>query len=131
MQSPTAQRLLAEADAKVEQQRFALQEATTELGMRETQQLDAEVMAQALGSFDEAFDQLTTDEKREFLRLMIKQVVVYRDRVVVSLAEGRQATGALVTATTAKAGNPGRKDRGFVADGEWLPLPDSNRGPTD
>ena len=121
-QSPTSHRRLSEADAKVAQTRFALQELEAELGMRQSQQLDAEVMAQALGSFNEAFDGLTTEEKRDFLRLMIKQVVVYTDRVVVDLAEGRQATGSLVAATAAKTGNPGREDRGFVAVGEWLPL---------
>jgi hypothetical protein len=52
---------------------LALAEAEGELAVREGEQLDAEVMAQALGSFDEAFDHLTSDERREFLRLMIKQ----------------------------------------------------------
>ena len=118
---------------------LALAGAEGELAVREGEQLDAEVMAQALGSFDEAFDHLTSDERREFLRLMIKQVVVYKDRIVVDLYEGRQATGYLVAVTTgaqtdeeaAKARNPGRVDQGFVTESRWLPLPDSNRGPTD
>ena len=122
---PTAKRRLAEAEGV--------------LAVREGEQLDAEVMAQALGSFDEAFDHLTSDERREFLRLMIKQVTVYKDRIVVDLYEGRQATGYLVAVTTgaqsdaeaAKTGNPGRVDQGFVAESKWLPLPDLNRGPTD
>ncbi len=127
---PTAKRRLAEAEEKVGQVRLALAEAEGELAVREGEQLDAEVMAQAVGSFDEAFDHLTSDERREFLRLMIKQVVVYKDRIVVDLYQGRQATGYLVAGTTsvqsdageAKAGNSGNVDRGFVADGRWLPL---------
>jgi predicted RNA-binding protein YlqC (UPF0109 family) len=128
--SPTAKRRLAEAEEKVRQVRLALAEAEGELAVREGEQLDAEVMAQALGSFDEAFDHLTSDERREFLRLMIKQVVVYKDRIVVDLYEGRQATGYLVAVTTgaqtdeeaAKTRNPGRVDQGFVAESKWLPL---------
>jgi hypothetical protein len=128
--SPTAKRRLAEAEEKVGQVRLALAEAEGELAVREGEQLDAEVMAQALGSFDEAFDHLTSDERREFLRLMIKQVVVYKDRIVVDLYEGRQATGYLVAVTTgaqtdeeaAKARNPGRVDQGFVTESRWLPL---------
>ena len=128
--SPTAKRRLAEAEEKVRQVRLALAEAEGELAVREGEQLDAEVMAQALGSFDEAFDHLTSDERREFLRLMIKQVTVYKDRIVVDLYEGRQATGYLVAVTTgaqsdaeaAKTGNPGRVDQGFVAESKWLPV---------
>ena len=110
---PTAKRRLAEAEGV--------------LAVREGEQLDAEVMAQALGSFDEAFDHLTADERREFLRLMIKQIVVYKDRIVVDLYEGRQATGFLVAVTaitqaaTAKKANPGLEDQGFVTEGRWLP----------
>ena len=136
---PTAKRRLAAAGTKVNQIGFAIAEAEGELSMRDGEQLDAEVMAQALGSFDEAFDHLTSDERREFLRLMIKQVVVYEDRIVVDLYEGRQATGYLVAVTTgaqsdaeaAKTGNPGRVDQGFVTESRWLPLPDLNRGPSD
>ena len=134
---PTAKRRLAETEEKVKQVRFALAEAEGVLAVREGEQLDAEVMAQALGSFDEAFDHLTSDERREFLRLMIKQIVVYKDRIVVDLYEGRQATGFLVAVTaitqaaTAKKANPGLEDQGFVTEGRWLPLPDLNRGPSD
>ena len=116
---PTAKRRLAEAEG--------------ELAVREGEQLDAEVMAQALGSFDEAFDHLTSDERREFLRLMIKQIVVYKDRIVVDLYEGRQATGFLVAVTaitqaaTAKKANPGLEDQGFVTEGRWLPVLDQVR----
>jgi hypothetical protein len=61
---------------------------------------------------------------------MIKQVVVYKDRIVVDLYEGRQATGYLVAVTSgaqtdeeaAKARNPGRVDQGFVAESRWLPM---------
>lgn len=80
--SPTAKRRLAAAETKVSQIGFAIAEAEGELSMREGEQLNAEVMAQALGSFDEAFDHLTSDERREFLRLMIKQVTVHKDRAV-------------------------------------------------
>jgi hypothetical protein len=133
--SPTAKRRLAEAEEKVRQVRLALAEAEGELAVREGEQLDAEVMAQALGSFDEAFDHLTSDERREFQRLMIKQVEVYKDRIVVDLYEGRQATGYLVAVTTgaqtdeeaAKARNPGRVDQGFVTESRWLPVLDQVR----
>ncbi len=140
--SSTGKRRLLEAEAKVGQLTLGLSQAEGELAVRENEQLDAEVMVQALGSFDEAFEFLTIDEKREFLRLMIRQVTVHRDRVIVDLFEGRSATRFLVAVATggAEPSNgsggiidrfeklPGGNainsgvDRGFVTEKGWLPL---------
>lgn len=136
--SATAKRRLAEAEEKAEQLERALSEAEGKLAVRETEHLNAEVIVQALRSFDEAFEYLSVNERREFIRLMIKQVTVHKDRVVVDLYEGRQATRFLVAVATAESVPPstapggGRASvsvhQGFVNECEWLPAEDAEPG---
>jgi hypothetical protein len=90
--SPTAKRLLAEAELRQAQLRASLATAEGELATRQTEQLDLEVMVDAIRGFDLAFDHLTLVEKREFIQLMCHQVTVHPDRIVVELYEGRSAT---------------------------------------
>jgi site-specific DNA recombinase len=89
--SPTAKKLLADAEARQEQLRATLAEAEGELATQEAEQLDREVMLEALRSFDTAFAELTLPEKRELLQLMLKEVEIHPDHLVVELYEGRRA----------------------------------------
>jgi hypothetical protein len=54
-----------------------------------------EVVVQVLRSFDDVFDHLTLDEKRDLLRLMLKRVVVSKYEVEMELYEGRRASAML------------------------------------
>ena len=140
--SATAKRVLADAETRAEQLREALARTEGELATRETEQLDLEVMVNAIRSFDTAFEHLTLAEKREFLQLMVKQVEVHKDRVIVDLYEGRQATRFLAqkrrgvpAVPTAVPGAEGQGEQGsqtnetptvepgFVERSEWLPVP--------
>jgi len=89
--SATAKKLLMDAEKRQEQLRVSLAEAEGELLAKSTAQLDLEVVIAALRSFDTAYENLSLEEKREFLKGMIKQVTVHPDRVVVELFEGKQA----------------------------------------
>lgn len=90
--SATAKKLLADVEDRQAQLRAALNQAEGELATREAEHLDLEVIVDAIRGFDVAFDHLTLAEKREFLQLMCKQVVVEPDQVTVELYEGRSAT---------------------------------------
>jgi site-specific DNA recombinase len=124
--SSTARRRLEEAEARAGQLRGALAEAEGELAIREAERLDTEVVIQALRAFDEVFDHLTLDEKREFLRLMLKRVVVSKDEVEIELYEGRRASAMLAAFASGRGGpktsTPDRVDRECVVRWRWLPL---------
>ena len=138
--SVTAKRVLLDAETRVEQLREALARTEGELATRETEQLDLEVMVEAIRSFDVAFEHLTLSEKREFLQLMVKQVEVHKDHVVVDLYEGRQAIRFLDLTRRGVPGVPSAVptsegdreqgsqtyetpggDPGFVNESGWLP----------
>ena len=90
--SATAKKVLAESEARAEQLGVALAAAEGELSVRETEQLDHEVMVQAIRGFDTAFQYLSLTEKREFLQLMVREVTLHPDRVEVELYDGKQAS---------------------------------------
>lgn len=102
-------------------------------------------MVQAIRGFDTAFQYLSLAEKREFLQLMVKQVVLHPDRVEVALYDGKQASRFLEARAAASGGggggenggsgsvggsgqgSTGKNDEtpavdqpGFVTGGEWL-----------
>ncbi len=154
--SATAKKALAEAENRAEQLRGALAAVEGELSVRETEQLDHEVMVQAIRGFDMAFQYLSLAEKREFLHLMVKEVTLHPDRVEVELYDGKQAS-RFMEARAATAGRGGGGENGgsgstggsnqesthqndetpavdqpgFVTGGVWLPLLDLNQRPTD
>ncbi len=102
----TARRLLQGCEERQEQLRAALAAAEGELAAREVERLDLEVMVGAIRSFDDAFERLTVAERREVLHLMIRQIVVYPDRLQVELYEGESAV-CFLQAIQRRAGAPG------------------------
>lgn len=102
----TARRLLQGCEERQEQLRAALAAAEGELAAREVERLDLEVMVGAIRSFDDAFERLTVAERREVLHLMIRQIVVYPDRLQVELYEGESAV-CFLEAIQRRAGAPG------------------------
>ena len=87
----TARKRMSEAERRLEQLRESLAAAEGELVSKSTQQLDLEVVIAALRSFDRSYQNLSADEKREFLQSMIKEVTVRPDLVELVFFEGRQA----------------------------------------
>jgi site-specific DNA recombinase len=123
--SATAKRRLEETEDRAKQLRSALAEAEAELATREAEHLDTEIIIATLRAFDEVFDHLTLDEKREFLRLMLKRVVVSKDEVVIELYEGRRASAVLAAFASGRAAKnantPDLVDRECVMRWRWLP----------
>ncbi|MEN0068535.1 MAG: hypothetical protein AAGA48_40825, partial [Myxococcota bacterium] len=119
--------------------RASVATAEGELAAKETEHLDLELVTQAIQGFDDAFEHLTSAEKREFLQLLVHKATVYPDRVDVELYDGRYASRYLAQVTRNGVvvgprdpegggnvdGNPTVK--GFSPGEEWLPLLDSNR----
>lgn len=134
-----ARQMLGDIEARRDGLKGALSEAEGRLAEKEGQQLDAEMLADAIRSFDVAFDHLTGAEKRDFLQLMLHRVVVHPDQIEVELYDGKRAVtfmeitkkgrargGAAPTvddgaAESQKQHRP-RLGEEFVADAEWLPL---------
>lgn len=153
--SATAKRLLARSEERQAQLRTALATAEAELGLKQGEHLDLDVLLQAVRGFDAAFEHVPLEEKREYLQLICNRVEVYKDHVVVDLLEGREATRWLVDNPKVKAaaaaervpavpgGVPGRcelreqthetpgRAPGFVSVSKWLPLEDLNLRPSD
>ncbi len=90
--SGMAKKLLGEAEERQRQLQAALAQAEGELDTRKGEHLDLEVIVDAIRGFDLAFEHLELAEKREFIQLMCRQVVVHPDRVEIELYEGRSAT---------------------------------------
>ena len=132
--SAMAKSTLAEIESRQEALQQSLAEAEGELAGKESQQLDLELIAQALQGFDKAFDHLTSAEKRDFLQLLIHRAVVSKDKVDVELYDGRSASRflAVVTRNGVYVGpGPGNENgdelvKEFAAGSKWLPIPDSN-----
>jgi hypothetical protein len=113
--------------------------AEGELAGKETDQLDLEMVAEAIRGFDRAFDHLTAAERREFLQLLIHRITVHKDRVDIDLYGGRKARRFYQTKKRKKnTVSPGveagegvnRTDEEFVNGKGWLPSVDhrQNRG---
>jgi len=91
---------------------------------------------QAIQGFDDAFEHLTSAEKRELLQLLVHKATIHPDRVDVELYDGRYASRYLaqVTRNGAAIGPRDREGRGnddepdpvkrFLPGEEWLPLLD-------
>ncbi|MFH1468344.1 MAG: recombinase family protein [Pseudomonadota bacterium] len=137
-ESTTARQVLEELEARARQLRQAHSEAEGELAVRETDKLDQQVVGAALAGFDRAFAHLDVAEKRELLRLMIKQVVVHPDHIEVELYEGTRACRMLRAAVRGVRGGvrgaEGDREQndetptvkpGFVLDSAWLPTPEA------
>ena len=131
-ESELARGMLAEVEARQAKLREALATAEGALAGRQTDQLDLELVSQAIRGFEQAFDHLTAAEKREFLQLLIREVRVQKDRVDVDLYDGSHATRFLAQVSRnghrvdkPKAPNDDRprtvKSDGFAAGEEWLP----------
>ncbi len=116
--SATAKKALGEAEARAEQLRGALAAVEGELSVRETEQLDHEVMAQAIRGFDTAFQHLSLAEKREFLHLMVKEVTLHPDRVEVELYDGKQASRFMEARAAGGRGGGGGENGGSGSTGE-------------
>lgn len=108
--SPTAKKLLTDAEQRQTQLRAALEEAEAELELQSQQRLDMEVASEALKGFDDAFEELTLDEKREYLRLLVKGMRATRESVEVELYEGR-ALARLVEYKECQQGGMSRKKK--------------------
>jgi site-specific DNA recombinase len=133
MASSTAKKLLSDAEERQSQLRAALQQAEGELATRETEQLDLQVMVDAIQGFDAAFEHLTLAEKREFLQLLCKSVEVHKDHLVVEMYQGNRAVRWLTANPNVVAAAAGEQESdaqkqqtpgegpGFVSVGEWLP----------
>ncbi len=136
--SDFARSLLREIEVRRNGLRTALAREEGELAMKQTEQLDMELVLQALRGFDAAFEHLTAAEKREFLALMIHDVQVHTDHVDVLLYDGRQArtrldqitrgggpgggrSGGRTSTSSQKDGTPPDVQEGFVAVSNWLP----------
>ena len=153
--SNTVRRMLAEAEQRQEQLRDALAAAEGELAVRATEQLDLELVVEAIRGFQAAWEHLALPEKREFLQLMIQEVVVDKDVVEVAFYEGRRVkalleqSGRVPASPRAVPDVPDRVpdpaghreqgsqtdrtpgvDQGFATDGEWLRLLDLNQRPS-
>ena len=148
-----AQRM-RELDARLQQLDAAIVDEEARLSEAEGRQLNLDLAVQALRGFDTAFEHLTPDERKEFLDLMIDEVLVYKDRIEVALYEGSRASVALAkldgrgkgrskgakaeggakvagkiaqnnqTPAAAEAG-----EQGFVSRIDWLRRRDSNPRP--
>jgi len=86
---------MKELDQRFRQLEAAITEEETRLSEAEGRRLDLDLAVQALRGFDTAFEYLTPHERKEFLDLMIDEVVVYPDRIEVALYEGSAASVAL------------------------------------
>lgn len=133
--SDLARKLLADIEARRDALRASLSAAVSELAGKEAEQLDLELVTQAIQGFDSAFEHLTSAEKREFLQLLIHKATVHKDRVDVELYDGRYASrylaqvtrNGLVVGPHEGRNATGRETRdGFAAGKEWLPLLDLN-----
>ncbi len=146
----TVRQMLDAVEERQRQVRTALSAAEGELAARETDQLDLEVVVQAIRGFNTAWEHLTLVEKRELLGLMVEEVVlVGPDQIEVAMHEGRRvnawlaAGGHVPTVPGDVPGRAGHRERGGNSGGDpaihqgfaesdgWLPLPDLNRGPSD
>lgn len=115
--SVTAKKVLADAETRAEQLRGALAAVEGELAVRETEQLDHEVMVQAIRGFDTAFQYLSLAEKREFLHLMVKEVTLHPDRVEVELYDGKQASRFMEARAAGGRGGGGGENGGSGSTG--------------
>ena len=122
-------RRLAQLDAAIAEEGARLAEA-------EGRELNLDLAVQALQGFDTAFEYLTDSERKEFLDLMLDEVVVYPDHIEVALYEGSEASVALEKAAKTrgkkKATEPGggendqtpvdgkAGEQGFVSCVTWL-----------
>jgi len=129
--SDLARKLLADIEARRDALRAALSTAEGELAGKEAEQLDLELVTQAIQGFDSAFEHLTSAEKREFLQLLIHKATGHTDRVDVELYDGRFASRyrAQVTRNGLVVGPRDEEGRnaagrnpvdGFAAGEEWL-----------
>jgi site-specific DNA recombinase len=86
---------MKELDQRFGQLEAAIAEEETRLSEAEGRRLDLDLAVQALRGFDTAFEYLTPHERKEFLDLMIDEVVVYPDHIEIALYEGSAASVAL------------------------------------
>ena len=94
-----ARGLLADIEARRDALRASVATAEGELAAKETEHLDLELVTQAIQGFDDAFDHLTSAEKRELLQLLVHKATVHPDRVDVELYDGRYASRYLAQVT--------------------------------
>ena len=83
---------MRDADKRYQQLHAAIAEEGARLSEAEGRQLDLDVAVQALRGFDLAFEHLTPAEQKEFLDLMVDEIVVYPDHIEVALYEGSRAS---------------------------------------
>jgi len=74
--SDLARGLLADIEARRDALRASVATAEGELAAKETEHLDLELVTQAIQGFDDAFEHLTSAEKREFLQLLVHKATV-------------------------------------------------------
>ncbi len=66
----------------------AVEAQKAELHSLDSRHVDLEIVRESLQNFDSAFDLLNEGEKKEFLRLMVRKVVVHPTEVEVEVYEG-------------------------------------------
>ena len=137
---------MRDLDERFQQLESAIVEEEVQLHEATNRRLNRDLAVQALQGFDTAFEHLTPSERKEFLDLMIDQVVVFPDHIEVALYEGSRASVALEkVARAAKGRGKGaaaegaQNDRtpvdgkageqGFVLCVDWLRRRDSNSRP--
>ncbi len=137
---------MREMDRRLAQLDAAIAEEEARLAEAEGRELNLDLAVQALQGFDTAFEYLTDSERKEFLDLMLDEVVVFPDHIEVALYEGSEASVALEKAANKakgkkKATEPGggqndqtpvdgrAGEQGFVSCVTWLRRRDSNSRP--
>jgi DNA invertase Pin-like site-specific DNA recombinase len=102
---------MQELDQRFQQLDSAIIDEEVRLSEVEGRQLNLDLAVQALRGFDTVFEYLTLEERKEFLDLMIDEVVVHPDRIEVALYEGSQAS---VVAEKIDAKTKGRRKAATV-----------------
>jgi hypothetical protein len=103
VQDPMIGEVLAEMNARAAELRSAIAEQEGAIQALDSRHVDLEVVRNALQNFDSAFDLLNDAEKQEFLRLMVRRVVVHPNEVEIEVYEG-QSFSARVDGLKGKRG---------------------------
>ena len=115
------------AGARARMASLALAAAEAELQAKEGTYIDTLVVREALRGFDDAWDNLNADERRDLLRLLIQKVVVRPGRAEVHFYGSDAVTVWMKTGRgTKKNETPLGVPEGFVSAPKWRRQQDSN-----
>ena len=129
---PWARRELRELAERQRQLEAAVERTGQEVEVQESMELDAAVLSEAVQGVDSAWDDLTAPERKDLLRLLVREVRVADDKkeVEVDLYQGIAvvaglSSGRVTNASPGKVNHPGHTvcDRDRLAPEERLELP--------